>query len=153
MNDKERKFLEDFKKLWLSSDLKWREISKILIKVLQNNEPQQDRWKTGDHPVLCCDKEIPEELERKYIDFHSHIVQEVLNFINENPEIRRISEGIKKEIIKNWPEDYKDFMNPGINIYLTMSDIDESLDHKKWVPSLDSGFIIDVGGQTLIESL
>jgi hypothetical protein len=148
MREEERKFKEGLLKLGKECGLDHSETIRTIKLVAQSLEPENfSRRKTGKHPSLLCDKELPEEIERKFIDFHFKIVQEILDFINDTPEI--------KNLIPKLKEERKDPLgfDPMTNFYLSLTDLEESIEAKEWVPSMDSGMIIDIGGQTLIESL
>ena len=91
MIDEERKFLDGLFKYGESCGLDRKETYRVISKVAQNSEPQEsDRWKKGKHPLMVCDSEISEETEKRYFEFHEHLVNEILGFINENPEILEV---------------------------------------------------------------
>ena len=147
MREEELKFLRGLKDFGSECGLDYRDTVRLIKLVAQNEEPQEDRWKTGKHPLLNCDKEIDEDLEKRCIKFHEHLVQEILDFINTNHKILDIHEKItpiRREKLN---------FDPYLSVYLSLSDITESLRDGKWVSSLDSAFVIDSGGQTLIESM
>ena len=132
-------FCDELKKFIKNSGTDWRDALRIMAALVRNYNPEDNtRWKEGKHPLLICDKKINEDLEKKYIDFHNHLVQEVLDFISDNPEIIEVS----KEIDKERKRDEFD-IPPSIDIYFSMTWADESLKKKQWVPSMDSNFEID----------
>ena len=142
-------FCDELKKFIKNSGTDWRDALRIMAALVRNYNPEDNtRWKEGKHPLLICDKKINEDLEKKYIDFHNHLVQEVLDFISDNPEIIEVS----KEIDKERKRDEFD-IPPSIDIYFSMTWADESLEKKQWVPSMDSNFEIDYGSQTIMKSL
>jgi len=96
---------------------------------------------------MVCDSEISEETEKKYFDFHKHLVNEILEFINKNPEILEVCEKVKS--IRKTKLNF----SPSFDAFISLSDIEESLKRKEWVSSLDSSFAIICGGHTIIESL
>ena len=142
-------FCDELKKFIKNSGTDWRDALRIMAALVRNYNPEDNtRWKEGKHPLLICDKKINEDLEKKYIDFHNHLVQEVLDFISDNPEIIEVS----KEIDKERKRDEFD-IPPSLDIYFSMTWADESLEKKQWVPSMDSNFEIDYGSQTIMKSL
>ena len=90
MKAEESKFLDKLFGLGKECGLDRREVYRVISKIAQHAEPQEDRWKTGKHPLLNCDKDVSEDLEKKWIDFHHHLVKEIITFINDNPEIDKI---------------------------------------------------------------
>ena len=142
-------FCDELKKFIKNSGTDWRDALRIMAALVRNYNPEDNtRWKEGKHPLLICDKKINEDLEKRYIDFHNHLVQEVLDFISDNPEIIEVS----KEIDGERKRDEFD-IPPSIDIYFSMTWADESLKKKQWVPSMDSNFEIDYGSQTIMKSL
>ena len=132
-------FCDELKKFIKNSGTDWRDALRIMAALVRNYNPEDNtRWKEGKHPLLICDKKINEDLEKKYIDFHNHLVQEVLDFISDNPEIIEVS----KEIDGERKRDEFD-IPPSLDIYFSMTWADESLEKKQWVPSMDSNFEID----------
>ena len=148
MIDEERKFLDGLFKYGESCGLDRKETYRVISKVAQNSEPQEsDRWKKGKHPLMVCDSEISEETEKRYFEFHEHLVNEILGFINENPEILEVYKKVKST------RETKLNFSPSLDSFISLSDIEESLKRKEWVSSLDSSFAIICGGQTIMESL
>lgn len=142
-------FCDKLKKFIKNSGTDWRDALRIMAALVRNYNPEDNtRWKEGKHPLLICDKKINEDLEKKYIDFHNHLVQEVLDFISDNPEIIEVSQEIDKERKRDEFD-----IPPSIDIYFSMTWADESLKKKQWVPSMDSNFEIDYGSQTIMKSL
>jgi hypothetical protein len=143
------KFCDELKKFIKNSGIDWRDAIRIMAALVRSYNPEDNtRWKEGKHPLLVCDKNISEDLENKYWEFHDHLVQEVLDFISENPEIIEVSKEIDGERKKD------EFDIPSsLDIYFSMTWADESLEKKQWVPSMDSNFEIDYGNQTIMKSL
>ena len=147
MRDEEKKFIEGIYNYGKSCGLDRRDTIRLITSMAQRLVPEEDRWKTGKHPLMECDKDITEEVEKKWFEFHENLVQSILDFINSNPNILEVIEKIKK-----LRKDSLGF-NPRISVFLSLDDIEESLKDKKWVSSLDSGLILDCGGQTIMESM
>jgi hypothetical protein len=147
MRQEEKNFINGIYDFGRDCGLDRRDTIRLILKLAQRLVPEEDRWKSGKHPLLVCDQDIDEETERKWIEFHEKIVQSILDFINENPKIIEISEKIR-EIRKKSLE-----FDPSLSVFLTLDSIGESLKNKKWVCSLDSGLVLDCGGQTVLESL
>lgn len=142
-------FCNELKKFIKNSGTDWRDALRIMAALVRNYNPENNtRWKEGKHPLLVCDKKISEDLEKKYIDFHNHLVQEVLNFISDNSEIIEVSKDIDGERKRDEFD-----IPPSLNIFFSMTWADESLEKKQWVPSMDSNFEINYGSQTIMKSL
>lgn len=145
----EIKFYDDLRKFIKNYGIEWRDAIRIMASLVKSFNPEDStRWKKGKHPLLICDKKISEELEKKYRDFHDHLVQEILDFISDNPEIIEIS----KEI-DNKKENNDLDIPSSFDIYFSMTWADESIEKKEWVSSMDSNFEIDYGNQTIMKSL
>ena len=86
------------------------------------------------------------------LEFHQKLVQETINFINGNTEIKELISA-KREVVKdNIMKESGISYNPEISVGFRVDCLDDSLTYGEWVPSTDSSLDISVGGVNVVFS-
>lgn len=92
---------------------------------------------------------------KDFSELHEEIVNKIIKFINEHPQIKEISKEISDELEKEWNDgidDPKLHIHPDLNVNIYADALLESAKHGEWTPMTDSCMELDMGNRTIIIS-
>ncbi len=148
MTENQSKFLRKIYEYGESFGLTRKEVLKALVWFIQGQTPTSvPRGKDKKEIIMESDKNLNAEIEQRIFDFHDHLVEEILTFIKNTPEIKNtINEvyEIRKKELK---------FNPDVCINLSLDGAKESIEKGQWISSMDSSLYIGTGGETIAWSM
>lgn len=84
---------------------------------------------------------------KDFAKLQEQILQQCIDFINSHPKVKESLELKQKELTEKINIGYdKEFeLIPDTRIYFLATGLDESIEHKEWVPTTDSSFSLSIG--------
>jgi len=127
--------------------------------IAMSSKEFRDALRAADMHTSCnvmLDMPKSKELSNSLLDLHKSIMQLVISFINDHPDLlakmrekqveleEEMNQGISDEKMKLWPD---------IRACFYADNFDESIDNNRWVSSTDSSLVLSIGTKTVVESM
>ena len=94
---------------------------------------------------FCSD--TPEYIKLK--DFQEHLVQETIDFINSNEDIKKLLNDKRSDIEKSLEN--KDMFYTDFGFYFGIDGLESSLNQNTWTPASDSYVSLTVGNSSVLD--
>lgn len=141
----QKKFREDLHEVFRKyKSVDREEFSKILANEAVNYKYEPDYQKPETNRM-----NLSENDRNDLNEFWSHMIKEVIMFLNEHPEIMKLLNEEKEKMSEQW-SDIRHIIEPDIRFSLYADGLDESIKQKEWTPFTDSTISLFVGNQPVI---